>query len=204
MPTTRRRRARHRIEVEVSRERRHLLRTGRSPDWPNANHLDLIQLMAGVHRGGGLLAELWTRVGETLLAEWIQEHASSRPRAWWRFDAPECTALPVFAPDGEWLRQQRIPEPRRRLGGTRQPIYECSNTAIRLPFGRPVDFVRESWVDEDDDRVPFDPKDPPRYESQAAYLERHGLLVTGERRRLRAADFEVEIVAADDGRDLRW
>ena len=33
----------------------------------------------------------------------------------------------------------------------------------------------------------FDPNDPPQFESEAAYLERHGLLLPGERRRLRRA-----------------
>jgi hypothetical protein len=46
--------------------------------------------------------------------------------------------------------------------------------------------------------VPIDPDDPPLYESQAAYLERHGLFLPGERRRLRKADFEPEPVLAEE------
>jgi hypothetical protein len=42
--------------------------------------------------------------------------------------------------------------------------------------------------------VPIDPDDPPLYESQAAYLERHGLFLPGARRRLRKADFEPQAV----------
>jgi hypothetical protein len=42
--------------------------------------------------------------------------------------------------------------------------------------------------------VAIDPDDPPAYESQAAYLERHDLFLPGERRRLRKADCEPERV----------
>jgi hypothetical protein len=43
-------------------------------------------------------------------------------------------------------------------------------------------------------------EDPPRFESQASYLDRHGLLTPGERRVLTAIDFAPEILdlTADD------
>jgi hypothetical protein len=40
--------------------------------------------------------------------------------------------------------------------------------------------------------VAIDPNDPPTFESQAAYLKRHGLFLPGEERRLRKADWEAE------------
>ncbi len=42
--------------------------------------------------------------------------------------------------------------------------------------------------------APIDPNDPPLFEAQATYLERHGLLLPGERRRLTGRDFEAEAV----------
>jgi hypothetical protein len=42
--------------------------------------------------------------------------------------------------------------------------------------------------------VAIDENDSPRYESQAAYLERHGLLTPAERRRLTEKDFAPEVV----------
>jgi hypothetical protein len=45
--------------------------------------------------------------------------------------------------------------------------------------------IPESWGDLKAD-------DPPVFESQAAYLDRLGLLAPGEKRRLRNADFEPE------------
>jgi hypothetical protein len=45
--------------------------------------------------------------------------------------------------------------------------------------------------------VPISATDPPRYESEASFLKRHKLLLPGEVRRLRHADFEPETVEAD-------
>jgi hypothetical protein len=41
--------------------------------------------------------------------------------------------------------------------------------------------------------VAIDADDPPMFESQAAYLKRHGLLLAGEERRLKKADWKAEI-----------
>ena len=43
----------------------------------------------------------------------------------------------------------------------------------------------------------FDPNDPPQFESEAAYLDRHGILLPSERRRLSREDFEPEVLPAD-------
>ena len=43
--------------------------------------------------------------------------------------------------------------------------------------------------------VAIDPDDTPRFESQAAYLKRHGLFLAGEQRRLRKADWEPEAIS---------
>jgi hypothetical protein len=40
----------------------------------------------------------------------------------------------------------------------------------------------------------IDPKDPPMYESEAAFLDRRGLFLPGERRRLKRADFALESI----------
>ena len=41
-----------------------------------------------------------------------------------------------------------------------------------------------------------DPEDPPVFESEATYLDRHGLLTAAERRRLRVADYEPVVIDA--------
>jgi hypothetical protein len=37
--------------------------------------------------------------------------------------------------------------------------------------------------------IAINPQNPPTYESQASFLDRYGLLLPGERRRIRDADF---------------
>lgn len=77
-------------------------------------------------------------------------------------------------------------EPRARVGGTGTPAHlpEC------------LCGIPTSWFEIDQD-------DPPRFESQATYLDRHGLLTPAERRVLTARDFAPEILtlAADDDDD---
>lgn len=42
--------------------------------------------------------------------------------------------------------------------------------------------------------VAIDPNNPPRFESQAAFLKRQGLFLAGEERRLRKVDYEPETI----------
>jgi hypothetical protein len=43
--------------------------------------------------------------------------------------------------------------------------------------------------------VAIDANDPPLYESEAYFLDRHGLFLPNERKRLKKADFEPETMA---------
>lgn len=47
-----------------------------------------------------------------------------------------------------------------------------------------------------------DSSDRPRFESQAAYLDRLGLLLNGERERLSPADFRHEVITVDDTKGI--
>lgn len=66
------------------------------------------------------------------------------------------------------------------------PIHRRSDNhrhdLLHYEFGIPT-----LWED-----APHDPAKPALFESQAAYLDRHGLFLPGERKRLKAADFEPE------------
>ena len=64
-------------------------------------------------------------------------------------------------------------------------IADIENLVPHFPFGIPEDF-RD-----------LNPANPPCYESQAAYLRRHGLLEPGEARRLKAKDYEPEVVSPE-------
>ncbi|MGU3496409.1 hypothetical protein ACLBXM_20415 [Xanthobacteraceae bacterium A53D] len=70
--------------------------------------------------------------------------------------------------------QLEAPGARERVGGTGTALFPDRN----LRFGLPL-----LWEG-------VDPADPPTFESEAAYLKRHGLLTADEKRRLSSADFE--------------
>ncbi|MBP7571018.1 MAG: hypothetical protein KBA95_13245 [Acidobacteria bacterium] len=170
-----------------------------------------IDLEGDRDRGGGRVRGLWERLRAELLASWTREHPGTRPAAWWWFDAPrwrradwprECQCL------GPWA-DERWAEPRRRLGGIGDPAF--LKLAIVPSFER---GIPRQWVDAWDvayytgqardvhgepigsefagrefTGAAVDPSDPPTFESEAAYLERHGLLTHGERARLTLEDF---------------
>lgn len=141
--------------------------------------------------------ELWQRAEETILAAWIRERPGRRPQWWWIFSAPRMAEAEVEA--GGWSEcyfDRQLPDPRRRQGGTGEPAYEHLAVVPRLNHGIPEDWITAGEVEEHqlDAAAAVNPADPPRYESQASYLKRHGLLTPGEARRLKPADFEPEVV----------
>lgn len=158
-----------------------------------------IYLETGVARGLGLKPFIdddwplgpWRAVAEEMVAAWIARHPGTRPYAWWLLDKPAAD--------------------RRRLGGTGDVWHEGKPNA----FGIETDWVWQWMVEyyngrsfQPKDRGPWntdcvegaftkvavDPHDPPTFESQATYLERHGLLTDDERARLTAAAFEPEVL----------
>ncbi len=152
---------------------------------------------------------LWNELRDGLLPGWIADHPGTRPWAWWLLDAPR-EALTAGRSAGE------LHPHRRRLGGTGTPCYEVLNYVPEFCLGVPASWV--SGFDEayyngralDIHGAPIgteyhegrfagraiDPTDPPRFEAQAAYLDRHNLLSASERRRLTAKDFEPEAIAS--------
>lgn len=126
---------------------------------------------------------LWRRQRDVVLAQWTREHPGTRPTLWWRFNAPE---------------------PRRRLGGTGTAMHDCTATAPHFEKGVPTSFVSKFLVDYYNGRArdvhgtpivsgyadghfphePYDPDDPPRFEPEADYLDRHDLLTALEREKL--------------------
>jgi hypothetical protein len=119
--------------------------------------------------------QLWNQNRDAILAEHVQENPGTRPALWWQYTAPRS---PVGTYRGCHYDGQ-LPEPRKRLGGVGTPAYECRNVKPSFACGIP-----DVWVD-------LDENDPPTFESQAAYLKRHGLLFAGEEKR---SDFEPESV----------
>jgi hypothetical protein len=141
---------------------------------------------------------LWREHRAELLPEFIAEHPGQRPWAWWRFDAPERS--------------------RKRLGGLGTPSHEVLAYAPTFAFGLPVYWVTAWDVDYYNGRahdvhgqrigtshhegdfkgLAIDPRDPPRYESEAAFLARYRLINAAERARLTDDDFKSEEVTFGD------
>ncbi len=152
----------------------------------------------------------WRELRDTILAGWVEEQPGKRPSAWWRFDAPR---QPAGRFPG-WYYDGKLPEPRERCGGVGTPAHEVLADAPRYNFGIPDSWVKQWAVDYyngraldvhgerigtdyaegDFEGLAIDSENPPVFESEATYLDRHGLLLPGEKERLRKSDWEPEFV----------
>ena len=153
---------------------------------------------------------MWEAHRDKILTAWVKDKPGTRPARWWEFDAPRSPVgtYPGCYYDGE------LPEPRRRIGGTGSPKYEFLAYAASFEFGLPTYWVDEwevsyyngrskdihgipigtEFSEGNFDGIAYDPDDPPIFESQAAYLERHGLLTPAEKGALTPEAFEPESV----------
>ncbi len=120
------------------------------------------------------LKKLWNKMKPKILSDYIRRNSGKRPWAWWRFDAKEV---------------------RQRIGGQGDVKWEKLAYMPRYSFGLPL---RKDFVDvelcllfSDVKMIPLNPEDPPLYESEAAYLDRHGLLTEAEKKKLSEKDFEA-------------
>ena len=198
MPTKRTPIDRH-ILTEVSDAVIETLLTGET----TAHDLELVRLRCTVL--AGKRPDAWEQVSAAFLDAYIADNVGHRPWAWWALDAPET---------------------RRRVGGIGTPQHECLAVAPSYRFGIPcawlsdceAQYYRGELGDIDGTRlhpeglaedfagVDMNPADPPRYESEAAFLRRHKLLSSTERRRLRKTHYarETVIVASDHIWDSPW
>lgn len=163
------------------------LLTGEVPD--DAPPFEFLDWGYFSHGDRPVVRAVWEELRDELLADWAKEHPGTRPYAWWVFDAPR-------DPVGTWPGSRwdgELPALRLRLGGTGTPSHEHLAFMPESSFG-----IFTLWIDDGDvetfnlDCLPVDPNDPPLFESQAAYLKRHGLLLAGERPP--ASAFEPEVV----------
>lgn len=150
-------------------------------------------------RGNAPAEDLWREIGAELVKEWVAARPGTRPFAWWIWTAP---------PQPPAMRPLRA-----RVGGG----GDCQNNfGCTMWFGIPASSWYTNWLIDyynwvgraPADRGPweadngpghckaqkFDPQDPPRFESQAAYLKRLGLLLRGEASRLTARDLQPQIL----------
>jgi hypothetical protein len=115
------------------------------------------------------LREVWAGHEQAVVAHHVKRRPGTRPRLWWQYSAPE---------------------PRRRLGGIGSALHECS--AYIAPFEYGIPSAWRLHGDYFTSGTPISVSDPPRFESEAKYLLRLGLLLPGERARLKPRDFWPE------------
>ena len=118
------------------------------------------------------VSQMWAQLGAQITAEHVAEWPGSRPKCWWRYDAPE---------------------PRRRLDANpgqpgRPDLVYGRPWSWKFPTIWPPGATVTGGAPE------CDPANPPVYESQAEYLQRLGLLLSGEADRLEPDDFEPEAI----------
>lgn len=144
--------------------------------------LDLMEdnVLTWLHTGqngyGDKARELIAKHGDAALAAFTAEYPGQRPGWWWKHRAPE----PM---------RQRV-----GVGGTGTARH-WHETGVRHANQQDAYGVPLVWVTLENAAwwgtppgPPVDPNDPPLYESQAAYLRRHGLL----------SDAEIAILGDDD------
>jgi len=110
---------------------------------------------------------LWAEHGERITEEWAARHPGTRPKHWWKFSAPR---LPE-AEHGDYVETWFAPDliqPRLQLGGSGVPAYTFMAVVPHWEEGVPT------WMEE------VDHDNPPIWETQLAYLKRHGLLLPYE------------------------
>lgn len=154
---------------------------------------------------------LWSQHREEILSGWCNEKPGTRPSYWWIFDAPR---LPEdqHGDYAGWSIAWQLIAPRLRIGGKGTPAHEVLGIAPCFEFGIPMRWVDAWQIDYYNGRALdvhgspigenysegdliaeyFGANDPPRYESQATYLKRHGLLMPGEASRIKKAQFLPE------------
>jgi hypothetical protein len=117
----------------------------------------------------------WSRLGEAITAEWVQKHPGTRPSCWWDFSAPR------------WEVQPDVCMARVKVGGSGTPAH-VAHPGWRMEWRDFAYGIPKRWADDGDPVT----ANPPLFEAQASYLERHGLLLPGERKRLSVRDFQPE------------
>jgi hypothetical protein len=146
--------------------------------------------------------DLWEAYEGRVISAWARPYPGTRPSLWWKWSAPRWAVegMPERWRD-VWFATD-LPEPRRRVGGVGTPSYECLAVVPNFAYGIPASWLTAELRAYYKGRIrapAYDPDDPPTYEAQASYLERHKLFLPGERAR---SDFTPEIVLIGKGESV--
>jgi hypothetical protein len=148
--------------------------------------------------------QIWDSAKDQVLSDWIKKFPGTRPSFWWLHSAPRMSESDLQAHGwNDCFFTDSIPDLRARLGGIGSTKTEYCSHAPRFRCGIPGNFLLPRDLVEDADLIrkgakAIDRDDPPRFESQATYLERHDLLMPGEKTRLSKKDYEPETISLTD------
>lgn len=124
--------------------------------------------------------KIWIEQRDKIMESWIRKRPCTRPWGFWQHD---------------------VKEPRQRIGGIGIPGYEFLSIVPHFVKGIPTGWVSKSQEDYYNGRQvdihghkigtynegdflgkAIDPGDPPTFESQGGYLQRHSLLTDAEKK----------------------
>jgi hypothetical protein len=140
---------------------------------------------------------IWNAAKNLILADWSKKFPGTRPSFFWIFDSPGPRERLGGVGDPAWLHLAYAES--YRLG---IPDVWISDFDVEYFNGRARDvhgeIIATKYTDGDFQGNAIDLANPPTYESQAQYLQRHGLLTPDEIRRLKPRDLEPELVLPED------
>lgn len=149
------------------------------PDGDSGAQFEILLLESGRSEQ---LREVWAQHRVAVLAQWLKDHSGTRPAVWWRFDAPR----QLLGTHGGAFYDGKLQQPRKQISGG-----GCDASAISAYMPSYESGLPTSWAG-------FEEGAQPVFESQAAYLQRHGLLTPHEVRVLTASDYErTEALSAE-------
>lgn len=145
------------------------------------------------------IKKAWKSYGKELLKQWIKVKPCTRPWGWWKYAASD--------------------KARKRLGGTGDPASDFLSYAPHFEYGVPTTWITKFDVEYYNGRardvhgeiiptnykggnfkgVAIDPKNPPCYQSETAFLLQHNLLTVGERKHLEKHPELLEPEPVDGG-----
>jgi hypothetical protein len=157
--------------------------------------------------------DLWEQNRDDFLPAFIGKNPGRRPTPWWQWDSPRHDTG-----TGAWF--EPLPIPRQRIGGIGTPKHEVLSYVPQFDRGIPTGWVSKfdenyyngrmvdihgkiiptKYKEGDFQGVAIDSEDPPTFESEAAYLDRYGLLSETEKRWLEKHPelMGPEVVTNDD------
>ena len=159
MPTNRKRKSRKIIPSSVSLAIIDFFTTGNMSNHLPSDKCDIFLMCCSNTK----VKAAWESCRDQILSDWIKKYPCSRPWPWWEYETLEI---------------------RRRVGGVGDLWHDIEDyEPLECHYGIPWNWITIWEINYYGDlrKTAVDPKDPPVFESETAYLLRHELLTPAER-----------------------